>query len=689
MKLYKSLLYFTAALTAAGAMTGCSEEATLDGADAVYLEIQPTDISLCLGDTVRINSLVTNVNGDVIPTEVALSVDDETVAKILGDTAVVAVNGGQGRTTKLRAALINGKYAVTNVTVNKNVPQGIFAVADETAQDTIEVKRSWGVPHETVHFSINPIELLKDYSIEDGTVKVELDGLDPCPANIYDGPVTTMEEVKYKYYLKEGDNGYDPDEPKFIEKTYAIVTAHFTSPKVAGTGKVKLTVGEGGSALSKTVDVIMQPAFQFASFYGKTAGPDISSMPYLDGRPNLGTLTMYIANKCDKVIDINSSDEVRVAMNIEGGSEENILEAVKCYEWKLVKGGALLVTRNDYEIAPSNGFDAVLGVRSGVETGDVTFECVTPCRTTEDPDNDLVLTLNYSVVNIKKDYPIQSIDVPDDNISLDMGATQLINMTVTPAASYAYQKVTADAADPTIIEIMSFEGYDLPIRALKPGTTTITFSAYNDTQLVTKVMTVTVNDPVGRVVLDTTGGEQVVFAGATTTWTAKAYTISGALMSNVDFTWKSSNESIATVINGVIAAHAAGSATITASCNGVESGGIGITIREAPSAISSPSGFQGFYELDNDLVFLDGEEGQLVIAGGFADGQYEGTYNLSDSYYICGMNDAQAPATGTVTIAKGSGEYEYIVTMNVSVNISATTKVAFSFSNGIVEYLPE
>lgn len=689
MKFYKSLLYFTAALTAAGAMTGCSEEATLDGADAVYLEIQPTDISLCLGDTVKINSLVTNVNGDVIPTEVALSIDDETVAKIVGDTAVVAVNGGQGRSTRLRAALVNGKYAITNVTVNKNVPLGIFAVADETAQDTITVKKSWGVPHETVYFTINPIELLKDYSIEDGTIKGELEGLEPCPSDIYDGPVTTMKEVKYKYYLKEGDDGYDPEEPKFIEKTYAIVAVHFTSPKVAGTGKVKLTVGEGGSALSKTIDVIMQPAFQFASFYGETAGPDISSMPYLDGRPNLGTLTMYIANKCDKVIDINSSDEVRVAINIEGGSQENILEAVKCYEWRLVKGGALLVTRNDYEIAPSNGFDAVLGVRSGVQTGDVTFECVTPCRTTEDPDNDLVLTLNYSVVNIKKDYPIVAINVPDDNISLDMGATQLINMTVTPAASYAYQKVTAVAADPSIIEIMNFEGYDLPIKALKPGTTTITFSAYNDTQLVTKVMTVTVLDPIGSIVIDANAGETAIFEGANTTWSAKAYTVSGSLMSNVALTWKSSNETVATVVNGVITAHKAGNASITASNNGVESGSRGLVVREAPSAISNPSGFQGFYEMDNDLVFLDGNDGQLVIANGFADGQYEGTYNLSGSYYVCGMNDAQAPATGTVTITKGAGEYEYVVTMNVSVNISSSTKVTFSFSNGVVEYLPE
>ena len=687
MKLYKSLLYFTAALTAAGAMTGCSEEATLDGADAVYLEIQPTDISLCLGDTVRINSLVTNVSGDVIPTEVALSVDDETVAKILGDTAVVAVNGGQGRTTKLRAALVNGKYAVTNVTVNKNVPQGIFAVADETAQDTISVKKSWGVPHETVYFSINPIELLKDYSIEDGTIKVELDGLEPCDPSIYDGPVATMQEVKYKYYLKEGDNGYNPDEQKFIEKTYAIVTAHFTSPKVAANGKVKLTVGEGGSAMTYTIDVIIQPSITFASFYGATSNEDIAAMPYLGGRPPLGTLTMYIADKCDKVIDINSSDEVRVAMNVEGGAHEEVVEAMKCYEWNIVSGGALLVTRNEAEEITGHGFDAILGVRSGVQTGDVTFQCSTPVRTTEDPDNDLVLTLNYTVVNIKKDYAITAITVDNDNVEMDMNSVHIIKFGVEPSASFAYQKPTLTVDDPSVIEILDREGYDWPIRALKAGTATLTFSAYNDSQLVTKTVKVKVNDALGSIVIDQNVGETYLFAGGTTTWAAHPYSLSGALMSNVDITWNSSDESVATVLNGVISAIKSGNTNITAANGSIVSGSRSLIVREAPNAINAPDGFEGFYEMDNDLVFLGMDGGQLVIVNGFADGNYEGSYNLSGSYYM--KDDATAPATGTVTIAAGSDTDEYIVTINVTINLSADHQVRFSFSNGTVYYLPE
>ena len=221
MKLYKSLLYFTAALTAAGAMTGCSEEATLDGADAVYLELQPTDIYLRLGDTVKVTPRVTNVNGDEIPTQVTLSVDDENIAKILGDTAVVAVNGGQGLSTRLRATLINGKYAVTNVNVIKNTPEGIYAIND--MGKIVSSIKSFGVPHAKVTFSVNPVQLLDDYSVADGTIKAELEGLEPCTIldENYNGELVTVEKLD----------------------SVALVTVHFTTPKVAGEGKVKLNIG--------------------------------------------------------------------------------------------------------------------------------------------------------------------------------------------------------------------------------------------------------------------------------------------------------------------------------------------------------------------------------------------------------------------------------------------------------------
>ncbi|MDE7024933.1 MAG: Ig-like domain-containing protein, partial [Paramuribaculum sp.] len=432
-----------------------------------------------------------------------------------------------------------------------------------------------------------------------------------------------------------------------------------------------------------------------ASFYGETAGPDISSMPYLNGRPSLGTLTMYIASKCDKVLDINTEDEVRVAMNVEGGMREDILEAAKCYKWTVKEGGALLVVRNDYEVVESHGFDAVLGVRSGVQTGSVVYECETPCITTEeaaaatedgrDPQP-LTLTLNYNVVNIKKDYPIEKIEVNNDNVEIDVNESYIVNMSVTPMASYAFQKVKVEIEDPTIVSMKDFEGYDLPIQGLKPGTTTIKFWAYNNTELVTKTMTVTVKDPIGSIVIDAVG-DSYIFVGGNTTWTAKAYTLSGVLMNDVPMSWESSDNGVVTVANGVLSGVAAGSASVSAVSGDVKSGARSIRVIAAPEAINDASGFAGFYEDGEDIVFLDSNEGYLVISGGYADGEFAGSYNLSGAYYM--NSDAKAPATGTISIAKGAGEYEYIVTMNVSINLSEEHKVSFVVDNGMIEYIPE
>ncbi len=656
MKLYKSLLFFSAALTAAGAITGCSEEATLDGANAVYLELQPSDIYLRLGDTVKIAPRVTNEAGDVIPTQVSLSVDDETVAKILGDTAVVAVDGGQDRSTKLRASLVNGQYAVTTVNVQKNTPQGITAINDNLEE--IDTLKSWGVLHATATFAVEPRELIKDYSVGDG-ISAELEGLEPYTEET-DGQLITIDEEK------------------------ALITVHFTTPKKAGTGKVKLTVGEKVT----TLVVIMQPTFQSVTFYGPTGGPDIAAMTYLGSRPMLGLLGMYFALNCEKTIDINSTDEVRVAMNIAGGNLDDIKEAVNCYNWEMVSGGALLTVRDDYEIVEGNGFDAIIGVRSGVQTGDVVYKCYTPC---EDPNyfegqGPLSLTLTYHVIDIKKQYPIQEITVSDENLELDMNEQKLVTVGVVPAASWAFQKAVVEVADPTIVEVKPYEGMELPVRGLKPGTTTITLKGYNDTQLVTKTMTVTVKDPVGSVAIDNNIGDAYIFVGGETQWKANAYSISGALM-DVPLTWSSDNAGVATVADGLVSGVSAGTANISASYGSIESAQRRIRVVGAPAAVSDASGLSGFYEMDNDIVFLDADEnGQLVITGGYADGSLEGTYSLFDSYYL--RDDAKAPATGSVRITKGAGEYEYTVKMNVKINLSETNVVAYKFV-GTVYYLPE
>ena len=100
------------------------------------------DINLKLGDTVRISATVTNVSGKVIETPVSWSIEDQTVAALLGDTAVVALDGGQEKETRLKAMLENGKYALTTVTVSRNLPDGVMCIPNDSTFNEITWKRS-------------------------------------------------------------------------------------------------------------------------------------------------------------------------------------------------------------------------------------------------------------------------------------------------------------------------------------------------------------------------------------------------------------------------------------------------------------------------------------------------------------------------------------------------------------------
>ena len=142
MKRY-SIIFFLASFLGVTLFTACEEEATLDGATEVYITIDPMDIALKLGDTVRISAKVTNVSGKVIETPVSWSIEDKSVAALLGDTAVVALNGGQEKETRLKAMLENGKYALTTITVSRNLPDGVMCIPNDSTFTEMLTKRSY------------------------------------------------------------------------------------------------------------------------------------------------------------------------------------------------------------------------------------------------------------------------------------------------------------------------------------------------------------------------------------------------------------------------------------------------------------------------------------------------------------------------------------------------------------------
>ena len=269
MKRY-SFIFFLASFLGVTSFTACEEEATLDGATEVYITIDPMDINLKLGDTVRISATVTNVSGKVIETPVSWSIEDQTVAALLGDTAVVALDGGQEKETRLKAMLENGKYALTTVTVSRNLPDGVMCIPNDSTFTEMTSKRSYNTAHDSVLFSVSPKELLYDYD-----------------------PVPTL----------EGLTAFDP--VMTIDTVRGLVAVHYAAPRASGKGKVTLSIGDASTVKSASCDIMLAPQL-LATFYGK----GFENMPYINTRPSKEVLSMYFAYTYEAEMDINSEDIV-------------------------------------------------------------------------------------------------------------------------------------------------------------------------------------------------------------------------------------------------------------------------------------------------------------------------------------------------------------------------------------------
>lgn len=83
MKLFNKILLGAAAISVMGAFSSCKEEATLSGAEAVYIEMANTNFSMVVGDTVKLEARVSNVAGKDINTPIEWSVGDTNVLEIV------------------------------------------------------------------------------------------------------------------------------------------------------------------------------------------------------------------------------------------------------------------------------------------------------------------------------------------------------------------------------------------------------------------------------------------------------------------------------------------------------------------------------------------------------------------------------------------------------------------------------
>ena len=613
-----------------GIFVGCNEDDTLDGATEVYITLNPTDIILRVGDTIKISALVTNLSGDRINTSVAWSVLDEKVAKILGDTAIVCVLGAQGKETKLKAELVNGKYALTSVTVTTNLPKGITPVNEEGL--VISSKRSYDITHDSVLFAVSPKELLEDF-----TPQYTIEGLE-----------------EYKI-------------PMTIDKEAGLVAIHYAAPRSAGEGKITVSIGEQATAQSASCSVLLMPVI-YATFYGEK----YADMPYLDTRPDKSVLPQWFAYTNETNMDINSEATIRVAMNIESGAKEDIEAAYKAYRWEVISGSSVVVTRMEEEFVENQGFDAVLTVRSGIDEGEAEFHCITP---------DTVLVATFTVQNYKTRYPVDEITVDRSSVSMSMGDVLMLTTGVVPSTSYAYHKPNVIAEDPTVVEVGNYDGNMITLKGLKVGATKLVLTSSDKTLEIP----VTITESIKSVLWESTNN-RTLFVGQSVEWGVNVTTVSGGT-NPYDVIWKSFDPSILTATpvegsRGIITAIAEGTTTVRVEVNGVRSDAASVKViglQENMLYTSSNTDYENtvVYSDKDDLVILVTPESgyeliMITLAGVGKDDNYDGTYSVSDHQTDIEIDGAKVSATsGSVTIA--SRDTDALISFDLSFEVDNKT----------------
>lgn len=628
MKRY-SIIFFLAIFFGVTIFSACEEEATLDGATEVYITINPTDISLSMGDTVKISATVTNLSGKVIKTPITWSIADKSVATLLGDTAIIAVNGGQGKETTLKAMLENGKYAITSILVSRNLPDGVTCVANDSTLAEMTTKRSYNIAHDSILFAVSPKTLLYDYE-----------------------PVATIEGAV---------TAYDPEIT--IDTVKGLVAVHYAAPRSSGEGKITLSIGESSTVKSASCDIVVAPQL-LATFYGD----DYANMPYLGTRPGKEVLSMYYAYTYEKEMDINTEDTLRIAMNIQSGAREDIENGYNAYRWEVVSGGSIVIAGKENEYVENEGFDAVLRVRSGVEEGETEIHCITP---------DTVFVATFRVQDFKNRYPVEEITVDKDPITMPVGGTVLLTTGVIPASSYAYHKPVVKAADPTKVSVGSYDGNVIPIRGLALGSTELILTSNGKE----KRVPVTVTEGIHSV-LWVSGNARTIFAGQSVQWAIDAKTLSGA-DNPYDVTWNSTNPDVVTAQqtgddnkHGTITGVSVGTSDVTAEVAGVSSDVATVRVIELPvnlnlTATNTDKQGSAVYDESGNLVVVitptSGYELIMLTLPFNGGSSYDGQYSLAGA--TINIDGAETEVTsGNLTVATAGGQTT--VSYNLSGNVS-------------------
>lgn len=545
MKLFNKILFGAAALTVTAAFTSCKEEATLSGADAVYITMANTDVTMLAGDTLRLSARVENASGNEIVTPITWSVDDENVVKISeivvyknvknenyiapeepgspsegedegenvaasrsdeegGETTAPDVNttdeyikvpketylgiiaqpGAQGKSTVVRATLENGMYAVTTVTIGRNEINGAVKAEKE------EMMSYNDIMNDTCWFEVSPIGVVDDYDVNFSFDFIEkiTEAEDPSeaeftPATYGDGPI-------------------------YIDRENSRVGVVFTAPRLAGKATCTLTIGSGEETSSASTEIYLFPQLTSGLEYVQNGvvrrpGPGIETPSNI--KPKMQTVSL----------DINSEYLIGVCIGVRTQRPVDIANAMAAekagyFTWD-ISGSSVIVEESfideNYE---NSGYVSYLKVRSGVRTGSsrVVFTIPGECIDTDYDPQTFISDIN--VMDFNKEYPVTDILMKDTDaedsgtiyqdgelLQASIGTPLNVYISTVPDASFSFHIPEVVSSDPSVLRVEergSDDGFRRQFTPLKPGTVTLTITSLE----VTKTLRVEVNDRVQR-----------------------------------------------------------------------------------------------------------------------------------------------------------------------------------------------
>ena len=191
---------------------------------------------------------------------------------------------------------------------------------------------------------------------------------------------------------------------------------------------------------------------------------------------------------------------------------------------------------------------SVASVRGGVVTAIAPGTATITAKT-----EDGAKTATCKVTVVAKVYPVTSVSLDKTSASLTEGETITLTATVNPDNA-TNKNVSWKSSNTSVASVV-----DGKVTALKAGTTTITVTTEDGNKTATCNITVNAKVyPVTGVSLDKTTAS--LTEGETITLTA---TVNPDNATNKNVSWKSSNTSVASVVDGKVTALKAGTTTIT------------------------------------------------------------------------------------------------------------------------------